>query len=154
MSCCTSCNRSDISARWAFCPRCGSVLTSARFTSTTAQSAATASPVGQPKELKSTLIDLALDAAQNLIRNKVDEKFSVVTQLLNRSDTAAAPSVSSTQWPQWYSTAVNGGQPQLDATERARLLAKEISDARASTQMAQTMMQHMKDMSNITKGGF
>src|SRR4051794_18416191 len=65
---CSRCDRTDISGRWEFCPRCGSGLAAS------APPRQTSAGGRQTKDLKGALIDMALDAAQGMLQKKFDEK--------------------------------------------------------------------------------
>jgi hypothetical protein len=110
--------------------------------------AASPASAQRPNDLKDVLIGLALNAAQNLVHSGVQRKLAPVARLLD-GITTPSPTVSSTEWPAWYVTAVHEQQPKVTAAELARIQAQEITDARTATQMARSAIDHMKSINSI-----
>jgi hypothetical protein len=94
------------------------------------------------------VLDFALSAAQTFVENKVQQKIGAISQKFEKG-AASFSGVSSAQRPDWYTAAVQEQQPRMDPTELARIQAEEISNARANEQIAQSMMDHMRNMSKI-----
>lgn len=136
---CTVCQRSNIAQDWAFCPDCGSRLTAAP----TAAAAPAAAEVTAAAGVTDVVIGLALGAALDFVQRRFQQKLQPISQLLGQGVTAA-PSVSSSDWPDWYSAAVQEQQRTMSPTELARLQAKEITDAQNAVHMVPSMIDFMR----------
>lgn len=156
---CSGCNRSDLGDYWQWCPRCGSTL-----------SAASPVPAAQPhaNEMKEALIGFALNLAQNLVQHHLERNLSGAATVIDKlagsmgigtADNAGAAGSEGTgrshaaSEPEWYNAAVQNGQPELSATERALAEARRITQGRLAQQLGQAAITHMNNMTAITKQG-
>jgi len=94
------------------------------------------------------LIDWAVIAAEDAVREKMRRKLQGVNDVLDRINevTKSAAPCPSNPWPEWYTSAVTAPAPPLDATARAVFAAREEERRRNAEKQAEMLMRHINSM--------
>jgi len=105
---------------------------------------------------KERLFALAVEAAEDAARERVERMFQGVNEVFGRIEdvTKVGEPQLSEPWPDWYADTVNQPAPPLDATARAIFAGREEERRRQADEKAQMMMRHMNAMNDTYKSMF